>query len=261
MHFILEILAYTTGFLFYLRLRKTRGDAIPDRTRWAVITAAVAGAALGARLLNWFGDPEKILSHWRDPASLMMGRTIVGALIGGVIAVELTKRWMGETRYTGDLFAAPIALGIAIGRVGCFLEGLPDGTYGLPTWLPWGVNFGDGVYRHPTQLYESLFALVLFAFLMRMMRRHYIEGDVFKVFMVSYMGWRLAVDFLKPGVRIEGLTAIQWACVGMLVYYFHDIRRWMTVGVTVPASALSGAAINSAGAAAEKTSGREGTDG
>ena len=84
----------------------------------------------------------------------MGGKTIVGALIFGLISVELMKRYIGVRQSTGDLYAIPLALGIAIGRIGCFLTGLSDNTYGTPTTLPWAVNFGDGIPRHPTQLYE-----------------------------------------------------------------------------------------------------------
>jgi phosphatidylglycerol---prolipoprotein diacylglyceryl transferase len=226
-HPLFESLAYILGFLAYLRLRRNAGDPIPDSTRWTIIAAAVAGAAVGSRVLFWFEDPAQTFTHWRDLVFLMSGKTIVGGLIGGVFAVELAKRMVGERRSTGDVFAAPIALGIAIGRVGCFLTGLSDQTYGSPTSLPWGVNFGDGIPRHPTQLYESAFAAILFVSLWRMTRRTHVGGDVFKIFMVSYMAWRLAVDFLKPEARIEGLSAIQWACAVMLVYYASDIRRWL----------------------------------
>jgi phosphatidylglycerol---prolipoprotein diacylglyceryl transferase len=214
--------------MVYLRLRSNAGDPIPDSTRWTIIAVAVAGAAIGSRVLFWLEDPAQTLAHWRDPVFLMSGKTIVGGLIGGVFAVELAKHRIGEKRSTGDVFAAPIALGIAIGRIGCFLTGLSDQTYGSPTSLPWGVNFGDGIQRHPTQLYESAFAAILFVFLWRMTRRPHVSGDVFKIFMVSYMTWRLAVDFLKPEVRIAGLSGIQWACAAMLIYYADDIRRWFS---------------------------------
>ena len=81
----------------------------------------------------------------------------VGGLIGGLIAVEWTKRWLRVTIPTGDLLVVPLVAGIAIGRIGCFLTGLADRTYGLATGLPWGVDFGDGVLRHPTQIYEIVF--------------------------------------------------------------------------------------------------------
>lgn len=236
-HPLFESLAYIVGFLAYLRLRRSAGDPIPDSTRWTIIAAAVAGAAVGSRVLFWFEDPAQTLAHWRDPVFLMSGKTIVGGLIGGVFAVELAKRMVDEKRSTGDVFAAPITLGIAIGRIGCFLTGLSDQTYGSPTSLPWGVNFGDGIPRHPTQLYESIFAAILFVFLWRMTRRPHVGGDVFRIFMVGYMMWRLAVDFLKPEARIEGLSAIQWACAAMLVYYASDIRRWFFRGTVVASDA------------------------
>jgi prolipoprotein diacylglyceryltransferase len=56
----------------------------------------------------------------------------------------------------------PLAIGIAVGRLGCFFAGLDDFTYGTPTTLPWGHDFGDGIARHPVQLYESA-AMAAFA--------------------------------------------------------------------------------------------------
>jgi phosphatidylglycerol:prolipoprotein diacylglycerol transferase len=226
-HLLLETLAYTLGFLFFRRLRKNLGDAVSEATRWSVITAGVAGAAVGSRILFWFEDPGLTVTHWHDAVYWMSGKTIVGGLIGGLFAVEWVKRRMGESSSTGDLFAAPIALGLAIGRIGCFLGGLPDETYGTPTSLPWGVDFGDGIPRHPTQLYESIFAFALFLLLLRMMKRPHRNGDIFKLFMLMYMGWRLAIDFWKPEIRIAGFSSIQWACLAMLAYYRGEVWRWI----------------------------------
>jgi phosphatidylglycerol---prolipoprotein diacylglyceryl transferase len=55
-------------------------------------------------------------------------------------------------RATGDVFAIPLTVGIAVGRVGCFLTGLADNTHGLPANLPWAIDYGDGIPRHPAQL-------------------------------------------------------------------------------------------------------------
>jgi phosphatidylglycerol---prolipoprotein diacylglyceryl transferase len=121
----------------------------------------VAGAALGAKLLFWLEDPQLTWRHLHDPAYMMGGKTIVGALAFGLLSVELVKRYIGLRQSTGDLYAIPLALGIAIGRIGCFLTGLSDNTYGTPTNLPWAVRFDDSIPRHPTQLYEIAFLLVL----------------------------------------------------------------------------------------------------
>jgi prolipoprotein diacylglyceryltransferase len=130
------------------------------------------------------------------------------------------------TQSTGDLFALPLAVGIAIGRIGCFLGGLSDRTYGLPTSLPWGWDFGDGVPRHPTQIYEIVFLVVLAVLVAR--GRAWPAGDRFKGFMVAYLSFRILVDAIKPGVPIAlGLTAIQWAAIAGLAYYSRAIVRWL----------------------------------
>ena len=245
----------------YLTLRRRFGDPVETPLRWAAVAAAVAGAALGSKFLYWLEDPQQTLENLHNPAYWIGGKTIVGALIGGLATVELMKRYIGLRTSTGDLYAIPLALGIAIGRVGCFLTGLSDNTYGTPTSLPWGVDFGDGIRRHPTQLYEIIFLFALIPFLYFVLHTvilsagsakgsgadpeskdpyssrvpssgtgrtpAFVPGDAFKVFMVAYMTLRLLDDFIKPYPRIFlGLGGIQWACVLTLLYYSRDVARW-----------------------------------
>jgi phosphatidylglycerol---prolipoprotein diacylglyceryl transferase len=120
--------------------------------------------------LFWLEDPQLTWHSLHNPAYLVGGKTIVGALAFGLMSVELTKRYIGLRDSTGDLYAIPLAIGIAIGRIGCFLTGLSDNTYGTPTNLPWAVNFGDGIPRHPTQLYEIIFLLALVPVLHRILQ-------------------------------------------------------------------------------------------
>ena len=222
-HVVLESLAYLVAFEVYRRGRRERGDFLASEVRSSVVVAAIVGAALGSKLLGWLEDPLDTLAHWRDPAYLLGGKTIVGALLGGTMAVEWVKARMGVARRTGDLFALPIAVGIGIGRIGCFLAGLRDHTYGTPTAMPWGIDFGDGVRRHPTQLYEVLAAAALAWMLQRLARHAHREGDVYRAFLTAYLAWRLAVDFIKPEPRFAGLTAIQWCSAAALVWYWRDI--------------------------------------
>jgi len=160
-HVFFETLAYFIAFGAYLSLRRRFGDPISTPIRWALIAAAVAGAALGSKLLFWLEDPQLTWHNLHNPAYLEGGKTIVGALVFGLISVEIMKRYIGVRQSSGDLYAIPLAIGIAIGRIGCFLTGLSDNTYGIPTRLPWAVDFGDGIPRHPTQLYEIIFLLAL----------------------------------------------------------------------------------------------------
>lgn len=243
-HLIFESFAYGFAFRLYLALRKSHGDYLEDALRWWLIAAATSGALFGAIFLGLLENPGWLFMHRGDPHSIASGKTIVGGLIGGLVAVEYAKRRLGITRRTGDLFAMPLCVGIAIGRIGCFLTGLDDGTCGSPSSLPWAVNFGDGVPRHPTQIYEIVFLVFLATMIFRVSRRPYTEGDLFKLFMVSYFSFRLLVDFLKPGVRLFlGLTSIQIACVIMLGYYAGDVRRllrWLFLDrfSSAPGSAL-----------------------
>jgi prolipoprotein diacylglyceryltransferase len=251
-----EALSYFIAALIYLWLRRRFGDSLYAPLRSVAIAAAVAGAALGSRFLFLLEDPALTWHNLNNPAFLLGGKTIVGALIGGLVSVELVKRSIVLHQSTGDLYAIPLAIGIAIGRIGCFLAGLPDNTYGIPTNLPWGVNFGDGIPRHPTQLYEIIFLLALVPFLDVVLnrivilgfagspagsghlntasvgpgRRHFLPGDAFKVFMVAYLSFRLIIDFIKPYPRIFfGFGGIQWACLLILLYYFRDIVRWLNL--------------------------------
>jgi phosphatidylglycerol:prolipoprotein diacylglycerol transferase len=222
-HVFFELLGYITGIGLVLRLRRSYGDPLERSRRWSIGAAALIGGAVGSRILEW---PD--------------GKTIVGGLIGGLVAVELTKRILGVKTATGDLFAIPLSIGIAIGRVGCFLTGLSDHTHGNPTTLWTGVDFGDGVRRHPTQLYEAVFLVGLAAMLAGVRTRLSRPGDQFRLFMVAYMAFRLMVDFIKPEpVLALGLSAIQWACAGALVYYAPHVPRLLREMVSGAAAVQS----------------------
>jgi phosphatidylglycerol---prolipoprotein diacylglyceryl transferase len=224
-HFLFESLAYFVAFRLYIWERRKHGDFLTAPARWTIIVAAIAGAAVGSKLLYWFEDPLRTLHESKNLSYLLGGKTIIGALLGGIVAVECAKRYSGITRRTGDLFAVPIVVGIAIGRFGCFLAGIQDDTYGLPTMLPWGVDLGDGIHRHPVQLYE-IAAMAALAFLLYRIRpARFEEGDRFRVFVIVYCAWRVFVDFLKPGIRFGGFTMLQWACIAALIWYARDLVR------------------------------------
>jgi prolipoprotein diacylglyceryltransferase len=217
LHPVFETLGYVGGYSFY-RLRRSRlGDALNDDRRWLVVAAAAVGALFGSRILGLLEEAPRIGWHWQQLFVLTGGgKTIVGGLLGGWLAVEIIKLFAGIRSRTGDLFAVPLCIGIAIGRIGCFFAGMADDTYGKPTTLPWGVNFGDGIARHPTQLYEIVFLVVLACLLYRWNARPHRGGQIFRAFLAAYLAWRFLIDFLKPQPLVHGLNMIQWACLAGL---------------------------------------------
>lgn len=232
-HFVMEAIAYSVGLYVSLFRRMKRDTDIPPSQRSSISVGALVGALLGAKLLVLFQHADLLGSDWRQFALLaLQGKTIVGALLGGLVGVEITKKMIGVSQSTGDSFVFSVLWGMAIGRVGCFLTGLGDRTYGIATNLPWGVDFGDGITRHPTQLYETGFLLILFVLLRWYGHQPRHAGDQFKLFMIAYLSFRLLVDFIKPEFRpLLGLSAIQIACLGGLMYYRHSISKFFRSGL------------------------------
>jgi phosphatidylglycerol:prolipoprotein diacylglycerol transferase len=220
-HLLMELLGYAGGFQLYLWLRRREARRAPGDVPEAVasmwvIVGCIFGAFVGSKVLAWAESWQHYWAHRGDPRVWAGGKTIVGGLLGGWVGVEIAKKFVGIRRSTGDLFVFPLILGMCLGRVGCFLTGLEDRTHGVATGLPWGVDFGDGVRRHPAQLYEIGF-LVLLGVLLWVMwrRREWGDGRMFRWFLVGYLGFRFAVEFIKPVIRSPGvnLSAIQVASV------------------------------------------------
>jgi prolipoprotein diacylglyceryltransferase len=238
-HMTFEALAYFIGFRVYLHTR-SKEKLPPEQGMW-VIVGAILGAAIGSKVLYWLEDPVKWIENWRSYTYLMEGKTIIGGLIGGLVGVEWIKKRVGITRSTGDDMVLPIILAMAIGRVGCFMTGLDDHTYGTPTSWITGIDFGDGIPRHPTQLYEIIFLLLLGILLLNWKRRMSMpttpahltfktipDGALFQLFMTGYLSFRLVIDFIKPTPHpFLGLNNVQIACLVALIYYIFLLRKWI----------------------------------
>lgn len=197
-HMVFQTLGYAVGFRLYLWLRRKTKDDFSDATRLTVLIAAILGAALGSKLLAFAEHPRLWHAALAQPAYLIAAQSILGALLGGTLAVEIIKTVKGITRSTGDIYVFPLLAGMIIGRIGCALTGVSDGTWGDVTRLPVGFNAGDGLLRHPTPIYEILFLVALAGLFLWLRPRPMREGDRFKLFMVAYCAWRFVIEFLKP---------------------------------------------------------------
>ena len=225
-HLIFEVLAYFLGFQYYLFLKKNTPDKLTSEQRFSIIIGGALGAAIFAKLLGFLEHPELITLSQQNFIYVFASKTIVGGLLGGILGVEITKKFLGIKHSSGDLFCFPLIVGMMIGRIGCFLSGVEDGTHGLPTHFILGMDLGDGIIRHPTALYEILVLMFIWLLLIGVKRRWVlVEGSLFKLFIISYLSWRFGIEFLKPVYRYDliGLSAIQLACLAGLIYYYQVI--------------------------------------
>jgi prolipoprotein diacylglyceryltransferase len=158
---------------------------------------------------------------------LLNTKSIMGGLFGGLIGVEVSKKIINEKQSSGDLFTFPIILGIIIGRIGCFLSGTNEFTYGNETDFFTGMDLGDGLMRHPTSLYEIIFLILLFLILQKIKVSTAKEnGLLFKIFMISYFGFRFLIEFIKPNIfYVLGLSSIQLLCISCWIYYSPLLKK------------------------------------
>ncbi|UOD33119.1 prolipoprotein diacylglyceryl transferase [Massilia violaceinigra] len=239
-HLLFEWTAIAIGMQLYRRQRARSGaGGILSGSGYAVVIGCILGAAIGNKLVFWIEYPHLWAAHAGAISVWMSGTSIVGGLLGGLLGVEIAKKLTGQDQSTGDQFVLPLVVGIAVGRIGCFLAGLNDGTYGKATALPWGVDFGDGVARHPTQLYDILFVLAWGGLLLALRARWRDKpGLMFKLFLSGYLAWRLAVDAIKP-LRYDygaGLGGVQLVCLAALLCYLPLLARQL--GAPAPLKAI-----------------------
>ena len=225
-HASFDVLAWATAGAAGLWIMRSERVSfpVPPPLRFSYLAALIFGAGLGAVM---FGSANLWLSGGRG-----LSRSIEGAVAGAIAAIELYKRIAAIELRTGARFALPFALGVAVGRIGCFLSGLDDFTHGTPTTLPWAHDFGDGIPRHPVQLYESA-AMAAFAlvYLWRVLNRDRFWIDQGFYLAVGFYGLqRFIWEFVKPyGALLGPFTLFHVLSAALVVYA-------VTMIVTAPKS-------------------------
>ena len=216
-HVIFDLLAALAAFaatagVYVWRLHDARGD-LAEKIKPGYAFALVGGAIAGGYV---FGTANLWLSHMPG-----IGRSVAGALLGAIAVVEMYKWKTGVRGSTGVLFVAGFATSIMIGRWGCFFSGLPDYTYGVATSAPWGVDFGDGVTRHPVQIYESaaMAAFLAFSLIMLARRSRFFLDKGFYLLAIWYGAQRFAWEFLKPYGKVIGpFNIFHFVCAALVLF-------------------------------------------
>lgn len=223
-HYILETLAFIIGVRVYYYLKKRVKDPISDENRLWIMLGAMLGALIGSRLIAILETPAQLSEI--TFMTLYASKTIAGGLLGGLFGVEIIKKFIGVRVASGDLYVVPILVALFIGRIGCFLMGVEEPTFGVKTNFFMAMDLGDGIKRHPVALYEMIYMVILLLLCQSIKNKDLINGDRFKLFMVLYFLYRILIEFIKPYQPLFfNLSSIHWSAILIFLYYYKFIRR------------------------------------
>jgi prolipoprotein diacylglyceryltransferase len=273
-HDVFSLLGVLVGLALYYRSLR-RAGMLDERIVLASLAVVIGGVA-GARLitawehLDYYGDAIAagaplgwIIEH--------SGKSILGALAGGYLAGAVAKRALGYRGSTADHYALAIAVGTAIGRIGCFLSELPLGT---ATTLPWGVSVSPeaaaafvrcpdcALPMHPSMLYEVLFNILAAVAIVRWRHLVVARGDLLRLYLLADFVFRFLVEFVRGNeVQAFGLTGPQLVLIpltGVLVVHFVRQGRTGAWRVPVPPPPLAADVPSAVAGAASPTGSRPG---
>lgn len=193
----------------------------PEEAGAGIVTWAVVGSLVGAKLWLVVAEFPTFVRHPLEFVFSGSGWVFYGGLLGGVVAVSgVFRRHRIPWLRGADACAPALALGQAIGRLGCQVAG--DGDWGIVTTLPWGMRYpyavvgwpysDPSIHVHPTPVYEALAYFAVFLVLWRRRRGVHADGTQFAWYLVLASGARFLVEFLRTNdVVTFGLTAAQVA--------------------------------------------------
>lgn len=222
------------GVVFFLEAR--RRGALGEQSLIAV-TGALVGGAIGMRLSGFLEHLDPRVNPTLAEAWMFGSRSILGGLAGAYVGVLVAKRIIGYRGKTGDLFAPAVALGMAVGRIGCLLTEAP----GRPTSLPWGIHAPattpecpgclTGQAMHPSFVYEIIFQLTAFGVLLWLRSRVTHPGELFVLYVAAYAVFRFFVEFTRANETVWlNLTRPQWFLLVSMVLVGFRLRSGLRRG-------------------------------
>lgn len=233
-HDVFVALGVLAALVVFAREVRRRGEW--DERLIVVIALTLFGGAIGMRASGLVRHLDPSANPSIADGLRYGAKSILGGLTGAYVGALAGKRIAGYPRKTGDLFAPAVAIGMAIGRVGCLLAEAP----GRPTTLPWGVHVDPanaalvgecpgcaiGAAMHPSFVYEIVFHLLAFVALQRIRGRALPAGETLTLYLAAYGAFRFAVEFTRANETVWlGLTRPQWFLVPTLALLLWHLRR------------------------------------
>ena len=244
--FMLMTAFYTCYFVLSKDMRRLKYD---DHIASDIIVWAAIGGILGAKIYYLLENFDRVLA---DPSGMIFsgaGLVFLGGLIGGTIAVSYVfKKNDMEWLSSADIVAPLLILGYAIGRIGCLLVG---DDYGLPTTMPWGMSFPNGlppstysIFQtyypwvdlsgfdpgvlkvHPTQIYEATIGLILFVFLYKKRLSVSVPGTLFFLYLFLAGLERFFMEFIRTNPKyfliFSGAQLISLIMISSSIWFFYS---------------------------------------
>lgn len=226
---------------FWIFQREVKAAAAWDDRFMFMITGIAVGGALGERLGSVLGSVAGSGVTSLADAWLYGGRSVLGGLAGAYVGALLGKRASGYQGRTGDYFAPAIALGLAVGRIGCFLTEAP----GRPTGGSWGITVPveslnalpgcpgctAGVPMHPSMLYEIAFLLLSYIVIQKYKHLISAPGETLVLFLAAYALFRFGVEFTRANPPdIWGLSRSQVFLASLSPIFIFKIVRQARAG-------------------------------
>jgi len=238
--------------VLWLLWRVRRGAKLSNNTILMAALVGIPSGVVASKLLHVIDNivvaklhpelvvPGGVVDYIQHPGLIFSagGLTAYGAVLGAALGIWIYSRFSDfKFGYFADLVAPAIILAQAIGRVGCTINGC---CYGIGTSLPWGVIYTHpnslaplGVAIHPTQIYEILYNLLVFAVLIILRGWFKPEGSLFLIYLSLYSLWRVGMDFLRPGTPfLFGLHQAQIIAIVVLLITVPLLAlrtRWVSV--------------------------------
>ena len=234
-------LVYVLGFVFAYfiikQLAKKKTIALTEDELESLLLYLAVGLLLGARIFYFLfynfalfiEEPFQIFKIWEG------GMSFHGAFIGIVIAGLLfCRKYKKEFYNIADIVIVPAVLALGFGRIANFINGE---LYGRPTTLPWAVDFGDDIPRHPSQLYEAAKNFVIFGVLWILKDKNLRKGTLFWTFITLYGIFRFCIEFFRePDPQVgfvlfntftmgQVLTGIMAIVGGSVLLHWHLKRK------------------------------------